>query len=90
MNGDHPNERKSAFDWKTVIVTGAIVVGQGLIQYGITSTTLAEHTRRIEIMEKRMEERSVARDEYERRHEDLVRQVHEQEIRLRELERKVR
>jgi len=78
-----------SFDWRTVAVTGALIIGQGLIQWGITSTTLTDHSRRLDLLEKRMEERSVARDEYERRHSDLQDKVREQETRLRELERKI-
>lgn len=88
---------RAKFDLRTVIVTAAIVVGQGLVQWGIFSTTLAEHTRhlelqdkQIELMQKRMDERSVAREEYERRHVELQERVREQEIRLRDIERKVR
>lgn len=76
--------------WLPFIFSILLVIVSAAVQYGITSTTLSEHTRRIELLEKRMEERSVARDEYERRHEDLQRLVREQEQRIRELERKVR
>jgi len=87
MNGETNGKR---FDWRPILVSGAIVLGGWAVQWGITSATLAEHTRRIELLEKRMEERSVAREEYERRHIELQDQVKEQEKRLRELERKVR
>lgn len=81
-------ERKFEFNLKTIGVTAALIVGQGLVQYGITSTTIADHTRRIELMEKRMEDKSLARDEYERRHNDLQQKVRDNELRLRDLERK--
>lgn len=86
MSDDTPK----SFDWRTVLVTAALIVGQGLIQWGITSTTLVDHARRIDTLERRFEERSIAREEYERRHEDLTRQVQELKGEVRELERKAR
>lgn len=81
---------ETKFDWRVVAVSIALVLGQGLVQYGITTATLVELQRRLDIIDKRMDERSVARDEYERRHEDLTKQVQELRTEVRELERKTR
>lgn len=86
-----PEENSNTkFDWRVVAASVVLVLGQGLIQYGITTATLVEIQRRLDIIEKRMDERSVAREEYERRHEDLTRQVQELRTEVRELERKTR
>lgn len=43
--------------------------------YGSLSFQVADHTRRIDLIEKRMEERILQREEYERRHEDMQKQI---------------
>jgi hypothetical protein len=88
VNGE--TNGKSRFDWRVVAVSIGLVMAQGLVQWGITSATLLEHSRRIEVIEKRMEERSVAREEYERRHEDLTKRVEELAQQIREFERQKR
>lgn len=88
MSDEHNG--RSKFDWRPLIFSAALVAAGGAVNWGISSATMAEHTRRIELMEKRMEERSMTRDEYERRHEDLARRVEENRRRLEELERESR
>lgn len=80
MSSDDGNGKNGKLDWRPVLLSVTLVIGQGLVQWGITSATLTEHSRRIELIEKRMEERSVAREEYERRHSDLQEQVRELKV----------
>jgi chromosome segregation ATPase len=85
------------FDWRVVGLSLALILGQGLILGGIFWATLQEHARRLDEnqaevkqIQRRMEERSVAREEYERRHDDLQKQVEANRQAIRELEKKVR
>jgi chromosome segregation ATPase len=96
VNGDNGNG-KGRFDWRVVAVSVGLILAQGFIQYGIMSAIVTDHSRRLELLERRIEERSVARDEYERRHEDLRNEVKDMKNNLeedrraiRELEKKVR
>lgn len=84
---------KTKFDWRMGVFILAGWVGLGLIQWGTTATQISDHARRIELLEHQIAERSVAREEYDRRHEDLIRQVEElrkdvREEELHERERK--
>lgn len=60
-----------------VLMVGAV--------WGSLNFQVADHTRRIEIIEKRMEERTLQREEYERRHEDLQKAINEVREELKEL-----
>ena len=90
-NGNGNN--KPRFDWRMGLFVLAGWIGLGLIQWGTTATQISDHARRIELIEHQIAERSVAREEYDRRHEDLIRQVDElrkemqdlREVELREL-----
>jgi hypothetical protein len=82
---DEPKNGK--FDWRVVAVTVVLIVGQGLVQWGITYATLSDHSRRLDGIEKRAEERTVAREEYERRHEDMQKQLEQMRQEMHELER---
>ena len=82
---------------KQVFITVGIVVAQGLIQWGVTYATLAEHGRRLEeenvkilLIEKRQEENSLSRVEYDKRHADLQEDLRELRKEVIELERKTR
>ena len=82
---------------KQVWITVAIVVAQGLIQWGITYATLTEHTRRLEemhvqiqLIEKRQEENLLSRVEYDKRHADLQDDLRELRREVIDLEKKVR
>jgi hypothetical protein len=79
--------KNGKFDWRVVMVTVFLVVGQGLIQWVITYATLSDHSRRLDGIEKRAEERTVAREEYERRHEDMQKQLEQMRQEMHELER---
>ena len=87
MNGD-PNGKR--FDWRPLLSSGILVLGGWAVQWGIISATLNDHSRRLDLIEKRADERTVAREEYERRHEDLLKQVQELRQQIREIERKTR
>jgi hypothetical protein len=82
------DQKNGKFDWRYVAVTLFLVSGQGLVQWGITYATLSDHSRRLDSIEKRAEERTVAREEYERRHEDLQKQLERIQMEIRELERR--
>jgi len=87
-NGD--DSGKTRFDWRMGIFVMAGWLGLGLIQWGTTSTQITDVTRRTELMERQLAERSIAREEYERRHEDLRLELVETKTELRELEKQVR
>jgi hypothetical protein len=80
---------KGKFDWRMAIVIVAGWIALGLIQWGTTSTQIADHARRIELIENQLAQRSIAREEYERRHEDLTKQVEQDHLDIRELERRL-
>jgi hypothetical protein len=82
---DENGNGRAKFDWRMGLFVLAGWIGLGLIQWGTTSTQIADHARRIEIMEHQIAERSVAREEYDRRHEDLIRQVEEVRKELQDL-----
>jgi hypothetical protein len=75
MTDGNGNERK--FDWKTSAITVAAVLISALIQWGVMSAQITDHSRRLDLIEHQLSERSVAREEYDRRHEDLIRQIDE-------------
>jgi chromosome segregation ATPase len=89
MNGNGTKR----FEWRTVVISG-IVVGSGwLVQWGISTAKLAEHDRQLEeikahiaVIEARQEQNLLSRTEYDKRHEDLIRQVEELRQEVRELE----
>jgi chromosome segregation ATPase len=68
---------RSRFDWRTSAVTVAAVLVTAFIQWGVMSAQIADHSRRLDLIDRQLTERSVAREEYDRRHEDLIRQVDE-------------
>ena len=80
---------KKRLDWLTIMIVIGGWAGMGLIQWGTTATQIADHSRRIEIIEHQIAERSVAREEYDRRHEDLMKQVEQDHQDIRELERRL-
>jgi hypothetical protein len=67
--------RNGKFDWKTSAITVGVIIVTAAIQWGILSAQLADHSRRLDLLEHQIGERSVAREEYDRRHEDLIRQM---------------
>ena len=68
---------KSKFDWRTSVVTVVVVLVTAAIQWGVLSAQITDHGRRLDLLDRQISERSVARDEYDRRHEDLIRQIEE-------------
>lgn len=88
-NGNGNGNGKRSFDWRMAIVVVAGWGAMGLIQWGTTATQITDHARRIELIETQIAQRSIARDEYERRHEDLARQVDRDRLDIRELERRL-
>ena len=77
MNDPSNNNGARKFDWRTSIVTVGAVMISAAIQWGVLSAQIADHGRRLDLMDHQLNERSVARDEYDRRHEDLIRQLEE-------------
>lgn len=68
---------KPKFDWRTSVVTVGAVLVTAFIQWGVMSAQITDHSRRLDLIEHQINERSIAREEYDRRHEDLIRQVEE-------------
>jgi Tfp pilus assembly protein PilO len=68
---------RSKFDWRTSVVTVVVVLVTAAIQWGVLSAQITDHSRRLDLLDRQISERSVARDEYDRRHEDLIRQLEE-------------
>jgi len=66
---------RSKFDWRTSIVTVAAVIITAAIQWGVVSAQITDHSRRLDIIEQRMAERYINREEYDHRHDDLIRQL---------------
>jgi uncharacterized protein HemX len=71
------NSKNGKFDWRTSAVTVLVVLITALIQWGVMSAQITDHARRLDLIEHQLSERSVAREEYDRRHEDLIRQIEE-------------
>lgn len=80
---------KGKMDWRTGAFIFAAWTGTALIQYGVASTQIADLTRRTELIERQLAERSIARDEYERRHADLSLRESEDRADIRELEKRM-
>ena len=80
------DRRKYRFDWKMAAVTFAMVAGQGLIQYGVVVTKMADLERRMERVEQKIDDKMLTRDEFDKRHEDLRRQVEDLRERVQTLE----
>lgn len=78
------------FDWRVLLASVLLLLIQGLVFAGIFYSTLTDHSRRLDLIEKRQEDNYLSRTEYERRHSDLQETVKEQGDRIRELERKTR
>lgn len=83
------NGNGKKFDWRTSAVTVAAVLVTAFIQWGVMSAQIADHSRRLDLIDRQLSERSVAREEYDRRHEDLIRQVEELRQNQREMERRM-
>lgn len=66
---------KSRFDWRGSLLTVGAIVVTAAIQWGVLSAQIADHSRRLDLLEHQISERSVAREEYDRRHDDLIRQI---------------
>ena len=71
------NGRNGKFDWKSSAITVGAIIVTAAIQWGVLSAQISDHSRRLDLLEHQISERSVAREEYDRRHEDLIRQVDE-------------
>ena len=81
------NGNGKKIDFKTLGVTMVLLIGQGLVQWGITYATLSDHSRRLDLIEKHQEENILTRTEYDRRHEDLKEDLRELCQELREIEK---
>lgn len=88
MNDTNGNGGRK-FDWRTSAITVGAVLVTAFIQWGVMSAQIADHSRRLDLMEHQLSERSVAREEYDRRHEDLIRQVEEIRANQRDYERRL-
>ena len=85
-----PNGNGKKLDMRTLGVTLVLLIGQGLIQWGITYATLSDHARRLDLIEKHQEENILTRTEYDRRHEDLKDELKEMRQEISEMEKKER
>jgi hypothetical protein len=74
MNDDS-NGRNGKFDWRTSLVTVVVVIITAAIQWGVLSAQITDHSRRLDLLEHQLSERIVSREEYDRRHDDLIRQL---------------
>lgn len=81
---DSPDRKP--FDWRMAGATFLMVAGQGLIQYGVITTQVAELNRRVERIEQKMDDKMMPRDEFEKRHQDLVQRVEELRERVQQIE----
>jgi hypothetical protein len=72
---EQTSQRNGKFDWRVLIGGFVLIVLQGLIWAGIFWSTLSDHSRRLDLIEKRQEDNYLSRAEYERRHEDLRHEV---------------
>jgi hypothetical protein len=68
-------QRNGKFDWRVIAGGFLLIFIQGLIWAGVFWSTLSDHSRRLDLIEKRQEDNYLSRTEYERRHEDLRREV---------------
>jgi hypothetical protein len=69
------NGKNGKFDWRGSLFTVGAVIVTAAIQWGVLSAQISDHSRRLDLLEHQISERSVAREEYDRRHEDLIRQL---------------
>jgi hypothetical protein len=83
---NEPNNGRK-LDLRTLAVSLVLIVGQGLVQWGITYATLSDHARRLDLIEKHQEDNSLTRTEYDKRHEDLKDELKQLRQELRELEK---
>lgn len=84
------SDTNGRFDMRPVWVSVGLVLVQGMILGGIFYATLTDHSRRLDLIEKRADERTVAREEYERRHEDMQKQIQELRQTMLDMERKLK
>lgn len=75
------DEAKNKFDWKSAGLTFLLVAAQGFVQYGVITAKMDEYSRRIESLEKKMDDRTLSRDEFEKRHAEVERRLSELERR---------
>jgi hypothetical protein len=81
------NEDSRRFDWRTVAIMVGAMVASTAVQWGVFTSKLEEHGRRLEKIERILEDRSISKDEYERRHDDLSKRVEENKEAIKELQR---
>jgi predicted nuclease with TOPRIM domain len=86
VKDDYEERRAYRFDWRMAAVTFLMVAGQGAIQYGVIKTNQEDLARRMERVEGKIDDKMLPRDEFEKRHEDLRRQVEELRERVQALE----
>jgi septal ring factor EnvC (AmiA/AmiB activator) len=82
------NGNGKKFDWRMAAFVVLSWLASACIQYGITEATMVDHSRRLDSIEHRLDEKSITREEYDRRHEDLIRQMGELRTEVLDLERK--
>lgn len=82
------NGKNGRFDWKMGLLLLAGWSGSWLIQVGSTNTKLDDHARRLDNIEHRLEERSLSREEFDKRHSELERRVEKSEQAILDIERR--
>ena len=85
---DHPNGGTVVMKWMHLVV---VLVSQLLllgVTYGALRFQVDDISRRIDLIEKKQDANFIPRAEYDARHADLIEQIRELRIQVRELERK--
>jgi chromosome segregation ATPase len=74
-------QNRAKFDWRTLAGLVLTVLCSTAVQWGIYSNQVSELNRRVEKIENLLENRTLDRTEYEKRHEELADRVRELESR---------
>lgn len=81
-----PERRSYKFDWRMFLGMFVMVAGQGLVGYGVIKTQIEDMARRMERVEQKIDDKMLTRDEFEKRHQDLRREVEDLRERVQILE----
>jgi len=83
-----PNGNGVVLKWAHLVLIICIqLVGMGAT-FGILKFEVEDHARRLADIERKQDANFISREEYDKRHEDLIRQMQELRQEIRELERR--
>jgi len=85
-----PNGSGVILKWAHLVLIVAVQIAASGATFGILKFEVEDHARRLVDIERKQDANFISREEYDKRHEDLIRQMQELRQEVRDLERKSR